>query len=216
MDVKATGSAWRGVAMKRPAEEPRKMPGRPRSPETEEALLEVTLRHLAEHGYARMSLDAIAAEANTTKPTIYRRWSGKEELTIAALGRYQVREQPKPTGSTEDDLVTLLRDFQRKLLRPNGMAMIGTLLAEEQHTPKLIRLFRDGIVRPRRDGLLAILEAARARGELHADADLDAAVNLLVGSFYARYLSGEGVPQDWPVRVVGMVLAALRAGFQTE
>ncbi|MFO0891466.1 MAG: TetR/AcrR family transcriptional regulator [Isosphaeraceae bacterium] len=202
--------------MKRSADEPRKSAGRPRSMETDEAILVTTLRHLAEHGYARMSLDAIAAEASTTKPTIYRRWSGKEELAIAALGRYQVHEQPRPTGFTEDDLVSLLRDFQRKLLRPNGMAMIGTLLAEEQHTPKLIRLFRDTIVKPRRDGLLAILKAARDRGELHADADLDAAVNLLVGSFYARYLSGEGVPQDWPVRVVRMMLAALRVDAQHE
>ena len=96
------------------------------------------------------------------------------------------------------------------------MAMIGTLLAEEGHTPKLIRLFRERIVKPRRDGLLAILEAARARGELDADADLDAAVNLLVGSFYARYLSGEGVPQDWPVRVVRLVIAALRGTSQSD
>lgn len=168
-----------------------------------------TLRHLSKHGYARMSIDAIAADANTTKPTIYRRWSGKEELAIAALAQFQTQAQPRPTGSTEDDLKSLLRDFQNKLLRPNGMAMIGTLLAEEQHTPKLIGLFREKIVSPRREGLLAILKTAQLRGELEADADLEAAVNLLVGSFYARYLSGEGIPQDWPGRIVTLVLRGL-------
>lgn len=89
--------------------------------------------------------------------------------------------------------------------------MIGTLLAEEAHTPGLIELFRKNIVRPRRDGLLAILEAARRRGELRPGADLDAAVNLLVGSFYARYLAGEEVTSDWPERVVAVVLPGLLA-----
>ena len=195
--------------MKKPTTETKKMLGRPRSTEADEAILATTLRHLSEHGYARMSIDAIAADANTTKPTIYRRWSGKEELAIAALARFQAQEQPKPTGSTEDDLKTLLRDFQKKLLRPNGMAMIGTLLAEEQHTPKLIGLFRERIVTPRREGLLAILKTAKDRGELETDADLEAAVNLLVGSFYARYLSGEGIPHDWPGRIVKLVLRGL-------
>jgi AcrR family transcriptional regulator len=195
--------------MKQRTRELKRSRGRPRSTETDEAILTTTLRHLSEHGYPRMSIDAIAADANTTKPTIYRRWSGKEQLAIAALARFQTQAQPSPTGSTEADLKALLRDFQKKLLRPNGMAMIGTLLAEEQHTPKLIGLFREKIVQPRREGLLAILQTAQVRGELEIDADLEAAVNLLVGSFYARYLSGECIPQDWPGRVVTLVLRGL-------
>ncbi len=157
-----------------------------------------------------MSLDLIAEEAKTSKPTIYRRWSGKEELAIAALAQYQSQEEPKPMGNTETDLVNLLKDFRRKLLRPNGMSMIGTLLAEEHHTPELIRLFRERIVGPRREGIMAILLAAVQRAEICPSADLDVAVNFLVGSFYARYLSGERIPVDWPERVVHLVLAGLR------
>ena len=82
----------------------------------------------------------------------------REELAVAALARFQAQEQPEPIGSTEADLVAVLGDFRKKLLRPNGMAMIGTLLAEEPHTPKLLALFREKIVAPRRDGLLAILK----------------------------------------------------------
>ncbi len=157
-----------------------------------------------------MSLDLIAEEAQTSKPTIYRRWAGKEELAIAALAQFQSHNEPTPIGNTEADLVNLLKDFRRKLLRPNGMSMIGTLLAEEFHTPELIRLFRERIVRPRREGILAILRAAVQRDEICASADLDVAVNFLVGSFYARYLSGERLPVDWPERVVHLALAGLR------
>jgi AcrR family transcriptional regulator len=185
--------------------------GRPRCPQTDERVLQAALRQMAEVGYARMSLGAVAEEAGTTKPTIYRRWPGKEALAVAALEHLQAHRQPGATGSTEGDLRALLRDFQTKLLRPNGLAMIGTLLAEEAHTPGLIRLFRERIVRPRRRGLLAILRRARARGELRPGADLDMAVNMLVGSFYARYLTGEGVPAGWADRAVAAVMAGLRA-----
>jgi AcrR family transcriptional regulator len=188
----------------------RARPGRPRNPETERAVLDATLRQLAAVGYAQMSVDQVAAEAGTTKPTIYRRWSSKEALAIAALAHLQAAGMPERTGDTRADLRAVLRDFRRKLLRPNGMAMIGTVLTEEARIPDLIRLFRERIVAPRRAGLLAILEAARDRGELGAATDLDAAVNMLVGSFYAKYLTGEGIPTDWPERAADTILAACR------
>jgi AcrR family transcriptional regulator len=183
--------------------------GRPRCGATDEAVLMATLRQLATAGYSRMSVEAIAEEAGTTKPTIYRRWPSKAELVVAALARFQTTDVPRPTGSLRDDLVALLGDFQAKLLRPNGMAMIGTILVEERYTPELIRTFRKNIVRPRRAGILSILEAARDRGELREDADLDAAVNMLVGAFYARYLTGDGIPEDWGSRIVDELLVGM-------
>jgi AcrR family transcriptional regulator len=68
--------------------------GRPRSEDTEKRILEITLRHLARQGYNRMSLDAIAAEAGSSKPTIYRRWSGKAGLATAALRALELAEAP--------------------------------------------------------------------------------------------------------------------------
>ena len=43
-----------------------KAPGRPRDPETEQRILDVALRLLAEEGYSRMSLDGVAAEAGVS------------------------------------------------------------------------------------------------------------------------------------------------------
>jgi len=180
--------------------------GRPRCPGTDERILKATLKQLADVGYARMSVDTVAALAGTTKPTIYRRWPSKEELAIAAIAHLQADQQPKPTGSTRDDLIALLLDFRKKLLRPNGLAMIGTLLAEERHTPRLLGLFREKIVAARRAGVLAILRAAQERRDLAPDADLEAAVNMLVGSFYACYLAASRIPGDWPERVVDTLL----------
>lgn len=59
-----------------------------------------------------MSVDALVAEARTTKPTLYRRGSGKEELAIAALSRLPRTDAPEPTGDARADLVELLRDVR--------------------------------------------------------------------------------------------------------
>lgn len=54
------------------------------------------------------------------------------------------------------------------------------------------------------------LDDALANGEIREDADIDVAVNTLVGSFYGRYLYAGDVPDDWVGRVVGTLWDGLR------
>ena len=51
------------------------------------AICDAALALLAEVGYDRMSMDAVAARAHASKATIYRRWPGKRELVLDALRR---------------------------------------------------------------------------------------------------------------------------------
>lgn len=185
-------------------------PGRPRDPETEQRILEVTLQQLAQEGYSRMTLDSVAATAGVSKPTIYRRWAGKADLATAALRTIQLNEPAVNTGTTVGDLTATLENFCRSLMRPNGMSLIGTVLAEEGHTPELLTLFRERLVAPRRQMLRSILERARHRGELRAGVSIDAAVNLMVGSFYARYIASSSVPLRFAREVVDIVWAGLQ------
>jgi AcrR family transcriptional regulator len=184
--------------------------GRPRRPETEDAILDAALRLLAEQGYGRLSFEGVAAAAGVSKPTLYRRWAGKADLAMAALARgIDVEEQPPAAGATGDRLVFVLRNLTHRLVRPGSMALVGTLLAEEARTPELIALFRDRVWKRRWQTLRRILDDGRARGEVRADADLDAAINLLIGAIYARHLSGASVPRDWPARTVSTVLRGI-------
>ncbi len=184
---------------------PPRAPGRPRDAETETRILQVALRLLAEQGYSRMSLDAVAAESGTSKPTIYRRWSSKADLATAALNTIQFAEPPVDTGSSLGDLTRTLEQFSTSLLRPNGMSLIGTALAEESHTPELLAVFRARLVATRRGMLHAILLRAQKRKELRPAVNLDCAVNMLVGAFYARYLATSTVPPDFAGDVVGLI-----------
>ncbi len=183
--------------------------GRPRDPETERRILDVTLRYLAEEGYSRMSLDNIALTAGVSKPTIYRRWPGKADLATAALRTLQLAEPPVATGSSRGDLCATLANFSRSLFRPNGMSLIGTVLAEEAHTPELLALFRARLVAPRRQMLRDILERAQSKGELRGDINLDAVVNLLVGAFYARYLADPSIPHEFPQDLVDVIWSGI-------
>ena len=80
------------------------------------------------------------------------------------------------------------------------MAVLGSLLAEEERHPELLRLFSARLVEPRR----ALLRQALAAG-LPASADLDALASMLIGSFYGRYLTLAGLPDNWPQRVLAAV-----------
>lgn len=183
----------------------KKFAGRPRHPDTERRILDVTLRHLAAEGYNRMSLDNIATAAGVSKPTIYRRWAGKADLATAALRGFQLAEPAVNTGSTPGDLAATIENFSRSLLRPNGMSLVGTVLAEEAHTPELLALFRERLVKPRRRMLRVILSRARKNGELRPGANLDAAINLLVGGIYAQYLANSTIPDGFARELVKLV-----------
>ncbi len=198
-----------------PAEQPSdppaggRLPGRPRKPATDRRILDATLRLMAEQGYARMSMDHVAALAGVSKPTIYRRYPGKIQLAMAAIVAYCADTPACETGDTRTDLLGQLNQLRHALDRPNGMGMVGTVLAEERETPRLLAGFREHLIAPRRAALRGILERARDRGELRPDADLAIAATLLAGAYYAHYLGGAPFPDDWSDRVVESVLRSI-------
>lgn len=183
-------------------------PGRPRSAAIDRSILRSALKVMARDGYARMSLETVAAEAGVTKPTLYLRHpGGKADLATAALADMRARSERPDTGDTRTDLIEQLRRLRRGLERPFGMAMVGTVLAEEHHTPQLLGRFRERVVLPRRRRVLAVLDAARGRGDVRDDADLEGLVAMLIGSYYALYLAGQRVPAQWPASLVDAVLS---------
>ena len=183
--------------------------GRPRSPAVDEAILAAARDELAERGYARMSVDAVAARAGVSKPTVYLRHPTKAELATAAIASMRVEPRPEPTGDLRADLTAQLELLRSALVRPHGIATVGTVLAEESETPELLALFRERLVRPRRRELRAVLEAARERGELRPALDLDVAVAALVGAFFGRHLSGDPLGGRFVSRLVDTMLDGL-------
>jgi AcrR family transcriptional regulator len=186
-------------------------PGRPREPETDQRILDAAQRLMAQFGYVRMSMDAVAAEAGVTKPTVYRRYPNKIELALAAIVELCDKDPVLTTGQTRTDLIAQMRQFRQAMNRPHGMSLLGTVLAEESETPELLERFREYLVVPRRQAVQTILETAQSNGELRPKTNLELMTNLLIGCYYAHYLSGKPFVKRWEEQVVDAVLASILA-----
>jgi AcrR family transcriptional regulator len=181
-------------------------PGRPRSPGADEAILDAALRLLARDGYARMTVDAVAAEAGVGKATVYLRFRSKADLATAALAHLRETGEPESTGDVRRDCAAILDTMRRNAERLSAASVVGTCLAEERHMPELLGLLRERIVAPRRAALRALVDAAVARGEVAPGLDAETAVDLMMGAYLARHLSGDPHPPDWAMRVVRTAL----------
>ncbi len=182
--------------------------GRARDPDIDARVLAAANRHLATHGYEAMSLTAIAHEAHTTRQALYRRWSTKASLAAATL---HTAVDAEPDGPTEDplaDLVAELANFQRGVSRPGRLSLVGTMLQDNTAAEVLAR-YRTQVVAPRRGRIRAILDRAQRLGLIDPDADLDVAVTLCTGSWYARALAEPQPPPNWPTRTATLVWRAV-------
>lgn len=184
--------------------------GRPREAALDERILDATLRLLAEGGYARMSLDDVAAAAHTTRATIYLRYPSKAELAAAAIVRARSTSVlPPATGDLRQDLVAHLRHFQESMAAPYSLPIVGAALTEEHTTPELLAVLRQQVMASRRQMLRSLLQQAQSRNELAPLVDIDLTVAQLVGSYYAFAIAGDPIPPDWPERVVDQVFAGI-------
>src|ERR1700749_4549920 len=73
--------------------------GRPRDPALDRAIMAAAEQQLRELGYAGMSLESVAAAADTTVPTVRRRFSGKAALAAAVIGSLRIAGLPAQGGA---------------------------------------------------------------------------------------------------------------------
>ena len=182
--------------------------GRPRSEAIDAAVLAAARRQLAEGGYAALSFAAVADEAGTSRPALYRRYASKAALAESAMASLPADEPPEPAIDPFSDLVAELADFRRGVSLPGRLSLVGTMLQSTTDADAAAR-YRARIITPRRARLRAILERAAAAGEIDPEADLDVAVTMLTGSWYARCLAGAPEPDDWPRRVAALAWRAV-------
>jgi AcrR family transcriptional regulator len=183
--------------------------GRPRSPRADGAILDATLELLAEQGLEGLSVEAVAARAGVGKATIYRRWPSRDEMIAAAFASVNADIAAPDSGDMRSDLVALLGEFQRATLRSVPAAMMPRLIAAVLTRPELLQPFLANALAPRRAALLEALARARARGELRADADLELAFGMIVGSVFQTALLGQAESLSDPTLPARLVDALL-------
>lgn len=170
-------------------------------------VLATTRRQMASAGLAGLSIAAVADEAGTTRPTIYRRWPTKLELAVAAVADLAEVAPPEPTEDPYADLVAELEHFRHCITDASALALAGIML-QDGVDESFRTAYRIHLVRPRRARLRSCLQRGIDTGHLDPNADLDIAGSLMTGSWYAFAIGGAPVPDDWAPRVAALVWQA--------
>lgn len=161
----------------------------------ETEFLEVTLRLLQQHGYDRLTVDAVAATARASKATVYRRWPSKAELVLAAFveGVRQVAVPPE-TGSLRGDLLRLGELICQQALQQ--ASTIRAVLVEVSRNPALNDVLQQQFIDQRKALIQHILRQAVDRGEIDEAAIGDELWDLLPGYLIFRSI----IPSRPPTR----------------
>lgn len=181
--------------------------GRKRDPAIDAAILDAARELLLEVGYANLSMEAVAARARISKPTLYLRYPTRAVLVFEAIfGKTKVREIPD-TGSVRDDLYEAYRWAVDEFAAPEARAAIPGLLTEIAANPEMAKLIRKVVIGPEYGRVRGQLELAQTRGEVGADVDLDLMIDVFIGTALARItLLGHPVDHAYGRRLVDLLL----------
>ena len=173
--------------------------GRPRDADIDAAVLAATRQHLAVHGLAGLSIAAVADDAGTTRPSLYRRWPTKLSLAVAAVADLAEIDHPAPTDDPFEDLVAELEHFRHCITDASALALAGVML-QDGVDPEFQRQYREHLVKPRRARIRACLERGILDGQLDPEADVTVAATFPTGSWYSFAIGGAKPPRDWARR----------------
>ena len=178
----------------------------------EQEILDATLQVLAEYGYDRLTMDAVAAQARASKATLYRRWNNKVSLVIEALQHMKGAEELPDTGSLRGDLQAVFCGVGG-LSDTTAVATYASVLTAISRDADFAEAFRRDFVGPKIAASRLLWERARERGELREGLDLDLFEPALAGIVLHRmFVMGEIPSQDLITRVIDQIIlpAAIR------
>lgn len=176
------------MAKKKPAP-PARAPGRPRSDASRAAILKAAYQLLREGGFAKFTVEGVAARAGAGKATIYRWWASKGTLAVEA---FLVAAAPKmdavrDSGSPLDDLRRQVHDAAAIYRGRAGQLMRELMALKQADSATDKQLFAD-FFEPRRKAAMITLNRAKASGELRPGTDVEVLADALWGPIFHRLL----------------------------
>lgn len=172
----------------------------------EQEILAATLHVLAESGYDRLTMDAVAARAKASKATLYRRWTNKVSLVIEALQQSKAPHDIPDTGSLREDLRAAFCGVGG-LVDADAVAAFSSVLTAIARDPEFAAAFRREVIGPKLEFSRVIWRRARDRGELRDDLDLDLLEPALAGIVLHRlFVMGEAPDPDTITRVIDQII----------
>jgi AcrR family transcriptional regulator len=191
----------------------RRPPGKALQDDVTEAIAKAFFEELAETGYGRLSVDAVARRAGVGKAAVYRRWPSKQRMAIELTSSVANAAIDTPdTGNLRDDVKQYLVNAHAALSHPLARMIIPDLLAEANRDSELATAMLTTVRDPRRAKAAELVTKAIARGELPGDTDVDLCLDLLAGPLYWRMSAiHTELGADYLDRLADKVVAAFKA-----
>src|SRR5689334_4490043 len=177
------------------------------------AIRNAVMHELAEVGYGRLSIEAVARRAGVGKTAVYRRWKNKLEMVLEIVSGVAERSVPMPdTGSFASDLQLLMFIVSKALQHRIASQIIPDLMAEAARNPKIAETLQRALRTHQQAVGEKLVGQAVGRGELPPGTDPDLAVDLILGPLYWRLAVSRTKPDgDYLDKLMAAVTAALRS-----
>ncbi len=173
----------------------RRKRGRPRDPEADGRILAAASSLILLRGFESMTVDEVASNAGVGKATVYRRWSRKEDLAVAAMEQLYRDEMPSPdTGSIRGDLQSMFGSVLSFVNSPAGIDYVRTTIKESMRDDRIATLYREASLRAAASAT-EVFQRAIERGEVRPDIPVRAAVEFLGGLVATRVITAEEMPR---------------------
>ena len=190
----------------------RKARGRPRDEAARGKVLRAARDLLDEGGLGAVTMDELAARTGVGKPTIYRSWPNAQAVAMAALMDAQTSAAlAKPGRSVALDIRRHIQAVVDAFASRAGRS-VATLMAAADAETELAKAFRHHVILKSRDQLKTLVLRGMDEGVLRRDADIETALDLLLGPVFFRLLVGHAaLDEGFAARVTKQALDGLRA-----
>ncbi|MBF9073760.1 TetR/AcrR family transcriptional regulator [Streptacidiphilus sp. NEAU-YB345] len=181
----------------------------------EQAIFAAALEQLVASGYARFSMEAVAAAAQTGKASLYRRWGSKEDLVLEALQcSLPLLGEAPDTGSLRGDLLAVVERLRAAMSSRTGCAARAVISElDHERAAAFMGLVQQRILAPAHGLLRAVLAAAEARGEIRPGAVTPTVLDVVPAMMMYRAKTGQGrFSEEEAVALVDEVLLPLLRG----
>lgn len=186
--------------------------GRPRDEASRGKVLQAARDLLDEGGLGAVTMDELAARTGVGKPTIYRSWPNAQAVAMTALMAAQSNvATAKPGRSVMLDIRRHIQSVVDAFSSRAGRS-VATLMAAADAETELAKAFRHHVILKSREQLKSLVLRGIDEGVLRRDADIETALDLLLGPVFFRLLVGHApLDERFAISVTRQALDGLRA-----
>jgi AcrR family transcriptional regulator len=187
--------------------------GNQRNPLLHQAIIAAATEVLIKEGPTRFTIEAVAKLAGCGKPTIYRWWPFRHALLLEVYHQASKPELIEPKGKDlAKDLATTLRRVWRFWRNDCNGSLFRLILSEMMLEEEGTRYLREVFI-PRRQAFTAMaFQAAKDRGEIPSETEIQFLMDLLFGYSIFRLITGQLDDDEIPDRIGAVIAKLARSG----